>query len=251
MVGLDDVAAKKAELDRWRPLPAALVANLDAWYQVELTFSSNAIEGNTLTRQETALVVADGLTVQGKTLVEHLEAHNHARAVTMVRHLAKTGSSSGLFGEAEVLDIHRLLLQGIDDDNAGRYRRVAVRIAGSTVVLPSPAKVSELMGNFVAAVGTPGWEGHPVERAIEAHYRLVTIHPFTDGNGRVARLLMNLVLLHHGYPAAIIDQAERSQYLASLQQAQMGGSRTDFDQLILRAVDRSLDIYLEAARSGT
>ena len=236
---------KKELLDSYRPLPAVLVKNLEDWFRVELTYTSNAIEGNTLTRRETALVVEKGLTVGGKTLVEHLEATNHAHALDWVRQQASR--SARKLTEKDVLSIHEIILKGIDSPNAGFYRSVPVRISGSTVVLPNPRKVPDLMEAFVTWL-QQGPDLHPVELAAEAHYRLVTIHPFADGNGRTARLLMNLILLMTGYPPAIIRKLDREAYLGALEKAQLGGSQDDYLQLIYKAVNRSLDIYLRAAR---
>lgn len=234
---------KKAELDRQRPLPEALVRNLDDWFRVELTYTSNAIEGNTLTRRETALVVEKGLTVGGKSLTEHLEAINHAYAIDWIR--AQVKRTPRDLVERDVLQMHALVLKGIDDANAGRYRNIGVRIAGSTVVLPNPFKVPDLMADFANWLRQPD-ELHPVELAAEAHYRLVTIHPFVDGNGRTARLLMNMILLMNGYPAAIIQKREWLKYIGSLEKAQLGGSKKEYLRLIAKAVERSLDIYLKA-----
>lgn len=237
---------KKHELDTYRPLPPELVTNLDDWFRVELTYTSNAIEGNTLTRQETALVVEKGLTVKGKSLNEHLEAHNHAKALGFVMSLVEKASSE--LSEQDVLEIHRTILHGIDDNNAGRYRVVPVRISGSMVVLPNYVKVPRLMESFIQQTLKPEADMHPIALATLAHYELVTIHPFADGNGRTARLLMNLILMQHGYPPAIISKQQRHAYISSLEKAQLGGSRSDFDKLIARCVDKSLNIYLKAAR---
>ncbi len=242
------LSEKKRRLDGFRPLPVALVDNLDAWFRVELTYTSNAIEGNTLTRRETALVVEKGLTVGGKTLVEHLEASNHAKAIDWI--YGQTSRRPEQLVEQDILGLHAIVLKAIDDTNAGRYRNVAVRIAGSPVVLPNPAKVPELMKMFQDWLSTSG-DLHPVARAAEAHYRLVTIHPFVDGNGRAARLLMNLILLMDGYPPALIRKRDRLAYIASLEKAQLGGSSEAYLKLIAKAVDRTLDIYLSAARGDS
>jgi Fic family protein len=243
----ETLSTKKAELDQHRPLPPELVTNLDDWFRVELTYTSNAIEGNTLTRQETALVVEKGLTVRGKSLSEHLEAHNHAKALDFVKSLI--GKPSSQITEIDILTIHGLILQGIDDPNAGRYRSVPVRISGSMVVLPNHMKVARLMAEFVTNTLQRADKYHPIALATLAHYELVTIHPFADGNGRTARLLMNLILMQNGYPPAIISKRQRERYISSLEQAQLGGSRDTFDQLIAKAVERSLDIYLKAVRN--
>jgi len=239
---LQRLTEKKQKLDKYRPLPPELVRNLEDWFRVELTYTSNAIEGNTLTRQETALIIEKGLTVDGKTLKEHLEAVNHAAALAIVISLAQNKKKA--ISEVDILDIHRLILSKIEDANAGRYRSVAVRIAGTTAVLPNPVKVPSLMAEFVQWLRAA--QGHPAETAAQAHYRLVSIHPFVDGNGRTARLLMNLILVREGYPPAIIRKEDRRRYINALEKAQTGGSLDDFSSLMYESIDRSLDIYLEA-----
>jgi len=242
-MNLDKLSTKKKRLDQQSPLPDALVRNLDEWFRVELTFTSNALEGNTLTRQETALVVEKGLTVGGKTLVEHLEATNHARALDWVN--AQIKRSPQELSEKDILFIHALVLKSIADEHAGYYRREPIRISGSTVAMPNPLKVPDLMAQLQAWLNS-STDLHPVELAAEAHYRLVTIHPFVDGNGRTARLLMNLILMMLGYPPAIIRKRDRLTYINALEKAQLGGSKADYFTLIAKAVDRSLNIYLKA-----
>ena len=239
---MQPLTKKKQKLDQYRPFPPELVRNLEDWFRVELTYTSNAIEGNTLTRQETALIIEKGLTVDGKTLKEYLEAVNHAAALAIVISLAQNKETA--ISESDILDIQRLILSKIDDANAGRYRSVAVRIAGTTSVLPNPVKVPQLMAEFVQWLQTA--QGHPAEVAAQAHYRLVSIHPFVDGNGRTARLLMNLILVREGYPPAIIRKEDRRRYINALEKAQGGGSLDDFMALIYEGVEQSLDIYLEA-----
>jgi Fic family protein len=245
-MGMDfaNLTTKKKKLDAFRPLPDALVRNLDDWFRVELTYTSNAIEGNTLTRRETALVLEKGLTVGGKTLVEHLEATSHALAMDWVK--TQISRHPGSLTEKDILHLHDLVLGPLDRANAGHYRTVPVRIAGSAVVLPNPRKVPDLMNAFVDEL-KHNHDLHPVALAAEAHYRLVTIHPFVDGNGRTARLLMNMILLMTGYPLAIIRKRDRLAYIRSLEKAQLGGAKDDYVTLIARAVDRSLDLYLKAA----
>jgi Fic family protein len=237
---------KKSILDSARPLSKDLVLNLEDWFRIELTYTSNAIEGNTLTRQETALVVEKGLTVGGKSLSEHLEATNHAQALDWVK--TQINKNSKLINENDILNIHNIILKGINDAIAGHYRNVSVRISGSTVILPNPKKVPKLMEEFILWLQNSN-NLHPIELAAEAHYRLVTIHPFVDGNGRTARLLMNMILLMKGYPTAIIRKRDKLSYIKSLETAQLGGSKSNYMKLIAKAVERSLDIYL-AAISG-
>lgn len=239
---LTTLKEKKQRLDGFRPFSVDLVTNLREWFKIELTYTSNAIEGNTLSRAETALVVEKGITVDGKTLNEHLEAVNHAQAFDWVMQRIDTTKKD--ITESTILELHQLILQKIVDDQAGRYRSVPVRIAGSTVVLPNAMKVPELMGEFVSWLQTT--KDNLLTVAVDAHFKLVSIHPFVDGNGRTARLLMNLLLMQAGYPPTIIRKEERKQYLTSIEKAQLGGPLADYYSLMYEAVNRSLDIYLNA-----
>lgn len=245
---LKRLTKKKQMLDGYRPLPSALVTNLAEWFKVELTYTSNAIEGNTLSRKETALVVEEGVTVQGKTLQEHLEAINHADALDLIQGLV--GKKRKDIREQDVLDIHACILKKIDDQNAGRYRNVAVRIKGADVILPNPMKIPELMDEFF--VWPQGKNtNHPAIIAADAHLKLVSIHPFVDGNGRTARLLMNLLLLQTGYPPGLVRKEDRYIYIKSIEKAQLANQRDDYYKVMYRSIDRSLDIYLEAAEGKT
>lgn len=243
---LEELKTKKEELDTFRPLPAALIKNLSQWFHVELTYTSNAIEGNTLTRSETAVVVEKGLTVGGKTVKEHLEAINYGIALSFVEELVCKKRNQLTF--EDILDIHNLILRTIDDEHAGVYKTVAVRIAGSRVVLPNPIKVPQLMDEFINWLHNV--VDNPVIISAEAHLKFVSIHPFVDGNGRTARLLMNLLLMQEGYPPAIIRPEDRVAYLDALEKAYMENDFVDFYELIAHAVDRSLDIYLEAVQKS-
>src|SRR3989338_7036349 len=232
---------KKQRLDAYRPFSVDLVTNLREWFKIELTYTSNAIEGNTLSRAETALVVEKGVTVDGKTLQEHLEAINLAQAFDWIMQQIDTKKQD--ITESTILELHQLILQKIVDNQAGKYRTVPVRIAGSTVVMPNAMKIPELMGEYISWLQKS--EDNPLTVAMDAHFKLVSIHPFVDGNGRTARLLMNLLLMQTGYPPAIIRKEERKQYIASIEKAQLGGSLANYYSLMYEAVNRSLDIYLE------
>lgn len=233
---------KKQLLDKYRPFPKEIEINLHEWFRVELTYSSNAIEGNTLTRQETALVVEEGLTVEGKSLTEHQEAINHSLALDYVYALVNQKQK---FSLNEILEIHNIILNKIDDSNKGRLRTVSVRLKGSETILPNPLKVPELMNDFIAWLQDED-QNDPIKFAIDAHFKFVTIHPFVDGNGRVGRLLMNLLLIRAGYPPAIIRKEDRNEYVKSLEKGQTKQGMDDYNTLMINAVDRSLDIYLEA-----
>jgi Fic family protein len=246
-INYQKITEKKKILDKNRPFDKALIKNLEEWFRIELTYTSNAIEGNTLSRAETALVVENGLTIGGKSIIEHLEAINHAKAIDFIKQQIKRKPSD--LTEKDILKIHEIILDRIDRENAGIYRRVPVRISGSAVVLPNPRKVQNLMDDFISWLKNSK-KLHAIELASEAHYRLVTIHPFIDGNGRTARLLMNMILLMKGYPPAIIRKNDRLAYIKSLEKAQLvngeNNSKNDYFKLIANAVDRSLDIYLKA-----
>jgi Fic family protein len=241
---LQDIATQKAKLDSFRPLPKELIINLNDWFRIELTYSSNALEGNTLTSSETALIVEKGLTIGGKTLKEHLEAVNHAEAFDYVLELAR--SSKVDIALRDVFDIHRLILRRIDDDNGGKLRRIGVRISNSDFKFPESFRLPELMDDFIQWLHAT--QDHPVIIAADAHLKLVTIHPFIDGNGRTARLLMNLLLLQQGYPPASIVPPERNTYIDSLVQAQKFNDAIPYYEIIINAVKRSLDIYIEQAQ---
>ncbi|MFC1842311.1 Fic family protein [Candidatus Dependentiae bacterium] len=243
---LQAIDKKKKKLDSFRPLPKALVKNLSEWFKVELTYSSNAIEGNTLTKSETAMVVEKGLTIKGKSVNEHLEAVNHAFALDFVKELATKKKEDITL--ADILDIHLLVLRSIDDKNSGRLRSIAVRISGSDVALPDPIQVSDLMRDFVSWLHKT--DEHPVKIAADAHFKLIAIHPFVDGNGRTARLLMNLILISYGYPPAVIEPEERKEYIAAIEKAQKTGDMSDFYVLVAKAVEKSLDMYIDAAEKS-
>ncbi len=235
--------AKKQRLDNYKPLQNELLKNLDEWFRIELTYTSNAIEGNTLTRQETAMVVEEGLTVQGKSLNEHQEAINHAEAFDFIQTLVSKKREDLTAGD--ILDVHSIILNKIDDTNKGKYRNIAVRLRGSETILPNPLKVSELMDEFVRWLQSEN-NDHPIKIATDAHFKLVSIHPFIDGNGRTARLLMNLLLMQVGYPPAIVRKEDRSMYINSLEKGQTKNDLSYYYDLMFEAIDRSLDIYLEA-----
>ncbi|MEK7523829.1 MAG: Fic family protein [Patescibacteria group bacterium] len=240
---LKKITEKQKKVQAHRPFPRELINDLDGWFKIELTYTSNAIEGNTLTRQETALVVEKGLTVAGKSLTEHLEAMNHAHALEYIKKLVRKKRAD--ITEKEILDIHRIILSRIDDANAGRYRNVPVRIAGSTVIMPNPLKVPDLMSQFMRWMHRGNAE-HPATIAADAHLKFVSIHPFIDGNGRTARLLMNLLLMQKGYPPALVRKEDRLAYINAIEQAQLHGEMDDYYRIIYRSIERSLDIYLKA-----
>ncbi|MDR2646204.1 MAG: Fic family protein [Holosporaceae bacterium] len=209
------------------------------WLRVELTYTSNNIEGNTLTRKETALTIEEGITSGSKPIKDYLEAKNHAEAFDHVVSLIKQEKISY---EDVTLKIHSMILNGIDDGNRGRYRSVRVRIAGSDVVLPNPLEVPDLMRNFTEKLDK---KPDGVLKALEAHYKLVEIHPFTDGNGRTARLLMNFILLRAGYLPMVIAPIERKRYIASINSRNAKNNLLGYYDYMLRMLKKSLDMYVK------
>ncbi|MBO7747043.1 Fic family protein [Paenibacillus sp. MWE-103] len=234
----------KLQLDDLRPLPAAAVKNLDEIYRVEWTYNSNAIEGNTLTLLETKLVLEDGLTIGGKKLKEHFEVINHSEAINYVKEITDELS------EYVLRSIHKLLLKNIDDENAGRYRMINVGISGSTHTPSNYVIVAEQMEQMLQWYKQAKDHIHPVELAARAHFQFVFIHPFTDGNGRTARLLMNLILMGYGYPPAIVKAENnlRLKYYETLEEASINGNQEPFINLMASCVKDSLERYIAAVK---
>lgn len=211
--------------------------------EIEYTYESNKIEGNTLTLQETALVVEKGFTVGGKTLNEHLEVINHIQAIDFIKELAQ---SKNAISERDILQIHSIILQGIDKANAGVYRKVPVTISGAKHKPPQPFLVPKQMEGLMLWYNENKETLHPVELSAEMHERLVTIHPFIDGNGRTSRLLMNLILLQNGYPIAILkgDDKSRLEYYNALEIAQTENNKKVFIDLIAKNVHDTMERIL-------
>ncbi len=226
-----------------RPQTGIQLEKLNESFGVNYTFESNKIEGNTLSLQETHLVINKGLTIAGKSVQEHLEAINHDEAIDFIRELA---SNQLPLTEHRLKQIHHLVLKGIDRKNAGTYRSVPVRISGSTHIPPEPYLVPKLMEELFRFYQSEEERLHPVLLAAEMHERFVTIHPFIDGNGRTGRLLMNLILLRNGYTIAILkgNNQDRQAYYQALQAVQENADPTPFFSLIIEAVDQSLQEHL-------
>jgi Fic family protein/DNA-binding XRE family transcriptional regulator len=238
---LKEIDALKAKLDQFRQFDSYRIAQA---LELEYTFESNRIEGNTLTLRETDLVINEGLTISGKSMREHLEVINHQEAIAYIKHLMEKNTS---MNEREVLAIHNLILRGINPEDAGRYRRVQVMIKGSSFMPPQPFLVSKEMEDFFIWHETNKNSLHPIVLAAELHERLVSIHPFIDGNGRTSRLVMNLILLQNGYVIANIkgDYENRMQYYNALETAQTKNNKEDFLLFVAQVEKESLERYLE------
>lgn len=229
----------KSKIDTLRPIDDHLLKQLREYFRIGVTYSSNALEGNSLTETETKIVIEDGITIGGKPLKDHLEALGHSEAYDLLFRLAK----HQVITEANVKELHRLFYYRIDEDQAGKYRKQRVIITGTDFIPPSPEKIPDLMKAFIAAIPDHRSKHHPVEFAAVIHKELVTIHPFIDGNGRAARLLMNLALLQSGYPVALIPPVLRRDYLNSLNKTHKGDDRP-FINFIVGVCHESAKEYL-------
>lgn len=236
----DKVNSLKKELDSKRPIPKETLKSLRESINLEWTYNSNGIEGNTLTLRETQ-VVLEGITVGGKSIKEHLEVINHEKAILFLDDLVKDNEP---ISEWNIKNIHQLILRDIDNENTGRYRKENVTIKGATHIPPDYLKVPELMEKLILTYNT--WsEYHPIIQAALLHGELVKIHPFVDGNGRTSRLLMNLVLMNKGYNPVIIKKESRLRYYEALDKAHITGNYTDFVKLVTELEVEMLKKYLE------
>lgn len=239
---LTEIDKLQKEINAFRPLEGDALKQIKEYYRIGLTYSSNALEGNSLTESETKVVIEEGLTIGGKPLKDHFEAIGHSEAFDFIYSLAKRKD----IAEAELKGLHRLFYHRIDEKNAGEYRKQKVYITGSKYPLPAPEKIQTLMQEFIQKLNQQRKERHPVEIAALAHKDFVFIHPFIDGNGRVSRLLMNLILLQDGYNIAIIPPVLRSEYVQTLEKAHTDDK--DFMNLIARMVRESQKDYLRLFR---
>ncbi len=236
---LKDIDNLKTQLDSFGSLPESILQTLRADREITHTYHSNAIEGNTLTLGETKAILLDGITISGKPLREHLEVVNHRESMRLMERLAAIDKPLEI---SEILDIHKIILTGIQSENAGVFRSVRVRVLGSEYIFPNPVKVPELMQGFIESINA--FDGHKVLQATHAHYHLVAIHPFVDGNGRTARLLMNLLLIRSGYPPALLPVTLRAKYYDALESANKG-DLTPFEILIVEVVKVSLQNVID------
>jgi Fic family protein len=230
--------AMKQRLDSYRPLSQALINNLHENLILDWTYNSNAIEGNTLTLKETK-VALEGVTIGGKSLREHFEAINHKDAILYLEELI---TDKNPLNEWTIKSIHQLILKNIDDTNAGKYRTINVTISGAKHTPPDYLQLNDLMENLITRYKS--WNNkHPIEQAALLHSEFVKIHPFTDGNGRTSRLLMNLVLMQNGYPAAVLPVEKRLEYYNALDTAHTNNNYQPFLELICHIVEDAFKKY--------
>lgn len=238
------LAQKKAQLDQYRPLPSDTVRRLNEDLRVFLTYHSNAIEGNTLSLRETQMVIDYGMTIGGHSLREYLEASNHAEAYNYLTNLVQQRAP---ITRETILMLHTLVMDKILEAK-GQFRTVPVYIRGANMTPPPASQVESLMRKWLAWIDGEGKTYEPIIRAAIAHHGFEAVHPFPDGNGRVGRLLLNLLLMREGYPPALLLRDWRIRYIQALDTANTGNYRP-LANLIGQAVEDGLDLYLEACQS--
>lgn len=239
----ETLSAKKNELDRLLPFPAETAAELKKYAELELTYVGGIFDGSTLSRKETAAVLYEDKTVEGHSLTEHIQALNTAKAFEMISELAE--KTSHQIDDGDVKNIHRVVMRNLDDKNAGYYRGMKLTFGFGSEALPDPLRVQRMMNDFGMWLFTAGTL-HPAALAADAHLRLMAIQPFAAGNACTARMLMNLILMHHGYPPALFSRREKKEYWDVLEKAVFKNSRAEYDRLINRAVNRGLETCIRA-----
>lgn len=238
-MNFDKLDKLKEKLNKYRPLSKDVIQNLHEDLVLRWTYNSNAIEGNTLTLQETK-VALEGITVGGKTLREHFEAINHRDAILFIEELVK---KKELLCELDIKSIHSLILKNINSENAGAYRKTNVIISGAEHKPPHFLEVPQQMHNFIQWYDENSKTLHPIELAARVHIDFVGIHPFIDGNGRTSRLLMNMELMKGGFPPAIIKVEDRLAYYRALDLAHTKKEYNPFMELMEKIVAESFEPY--------
>jgi len=234
---------KLKKLNKLRPLPKSAVQKLREKFQIEMTYNSNAIEGNSLTLKETFLVINEGITIKGKPLKDHLEAKDHQAALEYLYDLIDKNKRHTI-SEILIRNLHQIIIQEIDKEWAGRYRNANVIIGGAKHTPPDALQVPQKMRDLITWLNAQKNKINIVELAALLHHKLVYIHPFFDGNGRTSRLAMNLLLMQAGYPLVIILKNDRKKYYDVLSKAD-DGKYESLVKFIAQSVERSLDIYLK------
>ena len=238
---LHEIDELKAKIDSFRPLSENILKQIKAYFKISFTYTSNAIEGNTLSLSETKIIIEDGITIGGKPVKDHLEVIGQANAYDLLFNIAQNEKD---ITEQTILKLHHMLYNNIDEAKSGKYRDCNVLITGSEYELPKHDKLSELMQEFCAEIPVIKENLHPVEFSAWLHERLVSIHPFIDGNGRTARLIMNLALLQAGYNIITIPPVVRNDYIFGLQEAQLKNNIQPFTNFISEMVLEAQKEYL-------
>ena len=238
---LKEIDELKSKIDTFRPLSKDILKQIKAYFKISFTYTSNAIEGNTLSLSETKIIIEDGITIGGKPVKDHLEVIGQANAYDLLFDIAQNEKD---ITEQTILKLHHMLYNNIDEAKSGKYRDCNVLITGSEYELPKHDKLSELMQEFCAEIPVKKENLHPVEFSAWLHERLVSIHPFIDGNGRTARLIMNLALLQAGYNIITIPPVVRNDYIFGLQEAQLKDNIQPFTNFISEMVLEAQKEYL-------
>ena len=247
---LEYIDSLKNEINGYRPLSKELVKGLKQVFDVDFTYNSTAMEGNTFSFQETKILLLEGITIGGKSMREHFEIINHKEAIDYIEELAHKKTTE--LTKTDIFNIHSTILQKIDPKNAGKYRDVPVYVNlkdGAKHIFCDPIKIIDEMDIYFDWLFSEKKE-HPVIIAAKGHTRFVSIHPFLDGNGRTARLIMNLLLLQNGYTPIIIRNKERVNYLDAIERWQQHNSKEDFYKIILKYEEESLENYLETIKNN-
>ncbi len=235
--------SKLRKLNSLRPPPPSAVKKLQEQFELEMTYNSNAIEGNSLTQKETFLVLHEGITIKNKPLKDHLEATDHKEALEYLYDLVSHDKNHTI-SEHLIKNLHQIVTRGTEKDWAGRYRNANVMIGGAKHRPPDAMQITNLMNELINWVTEQQSKLHPIELAAILHHKFVNIHPFFDGNGRTGRLLMNITIMQAGYPLTIILKNDRKKYYQVLAEA----DKENYEplvQFIAKNVERSLAIYLD------
>jgi Fic family protein len=240
---------KLAKLNKLRPLPKSAVQKLREKFQIEMTYNSNAIEGNSLTLKETFLVISEGITIKGKPLKDHLEAKDHQAALEYLYDLVDKDKKHTI-SEMLIRTLHQIIIQETDKEWAGRYRNANVIIGGAKHTPPDALQVPQKMRNLINWLNTQKNKMSIIELSALLHHKLVYIHPFFDGNGRTSRLVMNLLLMQAGYPLVIILKNDRKKYYDVLDKAD-SSKYEPLIRFIAQSIERSLDIYIKTLTPAT
>ncbi|MCL2088422.1 MAG: Fic family protein [Oscillospiraceae bacterium] len=225
----------KDEISRLRPFEGDILRQIRDYYRIGLTWSSNALEGNSLTEMETKVLLEDGLTIGGKPLRDTLEAVGHSLAYDYMFSLLRERKIT----IEDIKSLHHLFFRSIDQKNAGVWREVPVIVTGTDYVFPAPSELENLMTDLGRWIEEERDTMHPVRFAAMLHLRFVTIHPYIDGNGRVARLLMNTALIQDGYMLAVVPPILRTVYMSYIRRYQQKGDAESFCNLIAEQVVES------------
>jgi Fic family protein len=233
---------KKQALQTSRPFPNNALNKIAESLAIEWTCNSNSIEGNSLSLGETQMVIQEAITIKGKSLREHFETHNHDKAIDCLFSIV---SVQYVLRSIDILSLHGLVLRSIEEDFVGRLPNARVRITGANFVPLNANKVSDLLDELIDFINTNPLQLNDIELGAVFHHKLVWIHPFFDGNGRKVPLIMNLLLLRSGFPAAIILKNDRKKYYEALNQAN-GENYHKLTLMMCQAFERTLNIYINA-----